>query len=119
MAIFDFVDKGQAQQAAKRGASFVRDFTWKDTTSPTPTPIDLTGYSPRFEVSSAKGSPALLIATIVNGKMTKVDLDGKMTLTFTAADISSLNLGSYYYSLVLDGGPTSTVRLVEGVFEVL
>ncbi len=113
---FNFTNKGSKQYAVDRGASFNRTFTWKDDSA---APNDLTGFNPVFSVSRSKGSKDLVVASVGNGRVTTNDALGVITVSLTVEDMNKLSYGENYYSLVLDGGPSATIRLLDGTFEVV
>lgn len=114
-SVFNFL----GSKGIDRGASFSRSFTWKDSSVDPAVAIDLTGYTASFILFKEKDGPTVLESTTANGKAVITAAEGKTVVSFTSTDTATLEQGVYYYALVLNGGVSSTVRLLDGSIEVV
>ena len=79
---------------------------------------DLTNYTATMTVRPFLGSTSTtLLATTANGKIVLDALNGRATVTFTAAD-TNIKANSYVYDFVFDSG-TEITRMLEGQFIVV
>jgi hypothetical protein len=96
-----------------QGATWVRDVIWK-AGSPAVV-VDITGYTARMYLKrSYRDSTAALELTTENGRIAITGVEGKTTLTLTAAETAALS-GQYVYDLELLRSVGVVKRLVQGV----
>lgn len=95
----------------QKGATWNRVVYWNN---PDGTPINLSGYSAKFQVSSSFGGSTALELTSGSG-ITITGASGKIELKATAAQTAALATGHYYYELELSQDSWVTVyRIMEG-----
>src|SRR5437764_4770940 len=82
-------------------SDFIRGFIYQ-TTDATPVPINLTGNTMRMGVRHrAEDATEEMLLTTENGGLAITDaINGKFSVTITAAQLLQLPLGSYEHSLV-------------------
>jgi hypothetical protein len=98
---------------AEQATTFTFQFQIKDDT----TPWNLAGYSATMTIKPFSNSTTTtLLATTANGKITFVQDQGRITVSFTATD-TNITPSRYVYDLVLTSGVTVT-RILEGKFIV-
>ena len=79
---------------------------------------NLTNYTATMTVRPFLGSTSTtLLATTANGKIVLDPLNGRATVTFTAAD-TNIKANSYVYDFVFNSG-TEITRMLEGQFIVV
>jgi len=96
----------------EQGATFKRIMTWKDSNG---NPINLTGYTARMQVRTAKDSPNVILTldTDTNGGITLGGVSGTITIEISASKTASLDFKTAVYDLELEKDG-SVVRLLEG-----
>jgi len=106
---------GQYHIITDQGATFTRQLTWKDDTGAA---VNLTGYTARMQLrTSVANDSVVLELTDSNGRIALGGTAGTITLTVTAADMTTLPPQKYVYDLELVNGAVVT-RLVQGTFTV-
>ena len=106
---------GQYHIITDQGATFTRQLTWKDDTGAA---VNLTGYTARMQLrTSVQNDSVVLELTDSNGRIALGGTAGTITLTVTAADMTTLPPLKYVYDLELVNGAVVT-RLVQGTFTV-
>jgi hypothetical protein len=106
---------GQYHIVTDQGATFTRQLTWKDDTGAA---VNLTGYTARMQLrTSVQNDSVVLELTDANGRIALGGAAGTITLTVTAADMTTLPPLKYVYDLELVNG-TVVTRLVQGTFIV-
>jgi hypothetical protein len=81
-------------------------------------PLNLNGYTGTMTVRPFVGaSTTTVVATTANGLMVFDAINGRVTVTLSAATTGAIAAGRYSYDLVLDSGGTVT-RYLEGKFIV-
>lgn len=98
----------------QKGATWARRLTWLNADD---TPKDLTGYAVKFIIKSTKEAQIPLLYVEGTG-VSVVDASGQIDVVIPSTDTDKLSFGTFFYMVVLDGGPTSTIRLLEGQIEV-
>ena len=97
-----------------QGRDFSLVVTYKD---PTGTPINLTGYTASFELSTDYNTPATLALTTANGSITLGGSAGTITVRSTATQ-STITAGNYLAELVVTSGGGVQTSLLKGPFVV-
>ena len=102
----------------EQGATFTLGFNWHqpDAVDPTlpGTPYDLTGWIARLQIRKSQGSPVLLDASTVNGKIVLGTTNGRVDIKFTDEDTDALTTTSALYDLELENPAGDVFRLLEG-----
>jgi len=98
-----------------QNASFVKDFVWK--TGVDQTPVNLTGCSAVMEIRSTDGTLVLTLSTS-NTRLVLGTTDGKIKISISKVDTSSIPEGDYVYDLMVDFPSTQRTKLLEGVVQV-
>ena len=81
------------------------------------TPWNLTGYTATMTIRPFAGATSTtLLATTANGRIVLDALNGRATVTFTAA-LTDIPANTYVYDFVLNSGTVIT-RILEGQFIV-
>lgn len=114
-ATFDFIDEGQVRRAVYRGETLQRVFTYKDSDG---VAVDLTGYSASMQVRKSLADGVALELSTVNSRITLGGAAGTVTLTVSATDTATVDVGQYFYDLELTSGSSVVTRLIEGRFQV-
>ena len=102
-----------------QATTFTFQFTINDTNPSTgaSTPWNLTGYTATMTVRPFAGATTTtLLATTANGKIVLDAINGRATITFTAA-LTDIPANTYAYDFVLYQGSVVT-RILEGQFIV-
>ena len=97
----------------QKGATWESAIYWKD---PNGNPINLSGYTARFQVSSEYGGTVALELTSASG-ITITPSEGKIYINASATQTASLLVGTYYYELELVIG-SNVYRILEGQIKV-
>lgn len=106
---------GQYHIITDQGATFSRQLTWTDSNGAA---VNLTGYSARMQLrTSVQNESVVLELTDTNGRISLGGAAGTITLTITAADMTTLTAMKYVYDLELVNS-TVVTRLVQGTFTV-
>lgn len=101
---------------SEQGATFSQTVLYTDASD---TPIDLTGYTAEMHVRSTVAANTTIIElTTSNSRLILGDDAGTIELAITAADMTDLAPGKYYYDLELYGDDDLIIRLLEGRFTV-
>ena len=81
-------------------------------------PWNLSGYTGTMTVRPFVGAnTTTVVADSTNGRLSISAIDGRITVTLSAATTGAIAAGRYAYDLVIDSGSTVT-RLLEGKFIV-
>jgi hypothetical protein len=97
-----------------QGRDFSLVVTYKD---PTGTPINLTGYSATFEISTDYNTSASLALTTSNGAITLGGSAGTITIHGSATQ-TSITAGNYVAELVVTSSGGIQTSLLKGPFVV-
>jgi hypothetical protein len=82
------------------------------------TPWNLTGYTGTMTIRPFVGATTITtVASTANGAMVLDALNGRITVTLSAATTAAIVAGRYAYDLVLNSGGEIT-RILEGKFIV-
>jgi hypothetical protein len=101
-----------------QATTFNFQFQIQNNISGTTTPWNLTGYTGTMTVRPFVGaSTTTVVASTANGRMVFDALNGRVTVTLSAAITGAIDAARYSYDLVLDSGATVT-RVLEGKFIV-
>lgn len=92
----------------QKGATWEATVYWKD---PSGNPINITGYSAKFQMSTSYGGTAEFELTSASG-ITLNGTQGRLDLVATATQTANLG-GTYHYELELINGAT-VYRILEG-----
>lgn len=108
---------GKKNLVLEQGATFTHIVRWKDTNG---NPVDLSGFSARMQVRSAKANNTILLElTNTNGRIAINGPSGKLTLTVSAQDTAGIVSGGLYDLEVIEpGAPEVVTRLLEGKITV-
>lgn len=120
-AKFDFRNSGSKKNACEQGATFRREFLWKEKSvgATEATPIDLTSYTARMQVRTTHKSENTIISiTTENGGIVLGGPLGTVNLYMSAIQTAALPAREYVYDVELIAPTGDVIRLVEGTFEV-
>lgn len=94
-----------------QGTTFSMDL---NVTNDDGTAKDLTNYSVAAQIRKTYGA-----TTAVDFTTAKVDAEGKITLSLTAAQTSALKAGRFVYDCEITAtSPAETLRIIEGIITV-
>lgn len=94
-------------------------FNFQFTIANDSTPWNLTGYTATMTVRPYAGaSTTTVVATTANGRIVLDAVNGRATVTLSAAITADFTPGRYVYDFVFDSGSVVT-RVLEGVFVVI
>lgn len=94
-------------------------FNFQFTIANDSTPWNLTGYTATMTVRPYAGaSTTTVVATTENGRIVLDALNGRATVTLSAAITADFVPGRYVYDFVFNSGSVVT-RVLEGVFVVI
>lgn len=94
-------------------------FNFQFTIANDSTAWNLTGYTATMTVRPYAGaSTTTVVATTANGRIVLDALNGRATVTLSAATTADFTPGRYVYDFVFNSGSVVT-RVLEGVFVVI
>lgn len=94
-----------------KGAVWEHAFTWKDENG---TPINLTGFTAKFQVRRSKASDDNIIELDESDGIDLGTTNGLIEVTISAARTNTIPFSSGYYVLEITAGSGNTYRLVNG-----
>jgi hypothetical protein len=82
--------------------------------------VNVTGYSAKMQVRQAVTSTSTIVEmSTVNGRIVAGTIDGKFTITLSAADSAALPPGNYIYDLDVTSPGGTVTTLLTGGFAVV
>lgn len=110
---------GELDIVIEQGATFQKRLTWVDNQVPA-VPIDITGYTARMQLRTAKDEPdpPIIELTDGNGRIILGGVNGTIDLLIDCADTSALIDEFGVYDLEVESPGGVCTRLVEGSFEL-
>lgn len=100
---------------AEQGATLRRVVTWRDQTT---TPVPLTGYTAKLQVRKSLDAATTLLSLTHLAGLSLGTTTGTITILVTAAVMSQIPAGSFYYDLELTSASGEVTRLLQGRFNV-
>lgn len=102
--------------SADQGSTFARQLTWKDKNS---NPVNITNYTARMQVRVTRMSDDIILSlTTENNRIALGGSAGTVNLTVSAADMTNVVPGQYFYDLELVSSGGVVTRLLKGTFKV-
>ena len=94
----------------QKGATWNETVIWTDANG---NPIDLSSYSAKLQISTDYETTPILTLSSPSSGIVKIDAEGKLVITATVTQTSTLATGYYVYELELTAGSTVN-RIMEG-----
>ena len=94
----------------QKGATWNETVIWTDANG---NPIDLSSYSAKLQISTDYETTPILTLSSPSSGIIKIDAEGKLVITATVTQTSTLATGYYVYELELTAGSTVN-RIMEG-----
>lgn len=101
---------GRYDITIEQGATYAQTFTWTDDAGD---PVNLTGYTARMKIKTAKGATANIASLTDAAGITLGGAAGTIAVTLTATVTAAYTFKRAVYDLELVNGDTVT-RLLEG-----
>lgn len=105
---------GRYDTDIEQGETFIRVFTWKDSTG---TAVNVTGYTARMQLRRDATSATAEHSFTSSDSIALGGSAGTVTLTIAATTTANMT-SRYYYDLELISGSSVVYKLLKGIFTV-